>query len=247
MPLNRQETKSRSTLASRVWAFSLTKEFPSGKILLLSPLPAFEPTANASLTVIEYPFKKMSKFMQYVVALLVIVAIAAVDRFLIVESIAVSTPADMVWIEGSEFAASAPAEFTDRDATQDAQSAGFWIDSATVSRASYQEFLEQSGHAGTADVKPSWLPVDGSAPNLPHMDAIYALREEGISSTDATRLHYVSSVDALAYCNWKGLGLSNSDQRAAAGHKRGAAAEIAVHASQPMSQLSGFRCVTLSD
>lgn len=190
----------------------------------------------------------MPNYMQYVISLLVIAAIAAVDNYLIIETEVVPGPVAMVWIDGSEFNANTTAAFTDRDATQDFQSAGFWIDSSPVSRAEFQQFIDASGYDAAVDVKPTWMPVDAATPNLPRNEPIYALRDEAVDPVDAHKLHYVSSTDALAYCDWKGSELANDEQQdAVIRHTIGKAipAEITLHASQPMSELSGFRCVKL--
>lgn len=190
----------------------------------------------------------MSNFMQYVISLLVIAAIAAVDNYLIIETEAGPAPVAMVWIDGSEFNTNATATFTDRDATQDFQSAGFWIDSSPVSRAEFQQFVDTSGYDAAIDVKPSWMPVEAATPNLPRNEPIFALRDDAVDPVDAHSLHYVSSTDALAYCDWKGSELANDEQQdAVVRHTAGNASHtgIALHASQPMSELSGFRCVRL--
>lgn len=185
--------------------------------------------------------------MQYGISLLVIVVIAAIDNYLIVEPVVTPAPADMVWINGSDFSADTPPGFTDRDTSQDFQSAGFWIDGDTVSRSEYEHFMDASGYAGTAPVQPNWLSAETS-PAAAHMKPIYALRDETVTPGDERALHYVSGIDAIAYCNWRGLGiLHGSADSVAAGHKpaSGATDGITLHASQPMSQLSGFRCVKL--
>lgn len=185
--------------------------------------------------------------MQYVVSLLVIITIAVVDNFLIVEPITTPVPANMVWIDGSAFNANANPGFTERDTTQDFQSAGFWIDSDTVSETEYALFVDTSGYAGTGPVQPSWLLAEPSSKSA-HAETIYALRGTSITSGDDRDRHYVSSTDALAYCNWKGLEKSSRQQElAATRHKHidGTANDITLHASQPLSDLSGFRCVKL--
>lgn len=192
----------------------------------------------------------MSNFMQYGISVLVIVAIAAVDNYLIIETEVAPAPVAMVWIDGSEFSAHTTAAFTERDTTQDFQSAGFWIDSSPVSRAEFQHFVDSSGYDAAVDVKPSWMPVDAAAPNLPRHEPIYALRDDAVDPVDAHGLHYVSSTDALAYCDWKGSELANDRQEVAViRHTAGKTltAEFTLHASQPMSELSGFRCVRLPD
>lgn len=191
----------------------------------------------------------MSNFMQYMISLLVIAAIAVIDKFLIIESVTVAAPANMVWIDGSDFSVNTKPVFTDRDTSQDFQSAGFWIDSDTVSKTEYTHFIETSGYAGTTPVQPAWLQPETSAVAT-HRAPIYALRDPAVKPGDERALQYVSSKDALAYCHWKGLEISNGEQELAATRQKPGAITsdvITLHASQPLSDLSGFRCVKLPD
>lgn len=192
----------------------------------------------------------MSNLKQYTVSILLIVAIAAVDKYLIVES--QSAPTDMVWIEGSDFTTSAQDNFTDRDPSQDFQLNGFWIDEAVVVRAKYQEFLDKTGYVSTPNIKPADLVINSAGSHMPRMEQVFALRDNMQAPEDVDNLLYISAADALAYCNWKGMVLSSKEQNMQMSHKdvnaaQPASADITLHAAHPMSTLSGFRCVQLAN
>ena len=195
----------------------------------------------------------MSNTAQYVVGLLVVTAIAALDNYVFIESASDAVPQNMVWIDGSEFADSGSAAFTDRDTSQDFQRGGFWIDSNIVSEAGYQEFLDATGYVGTTNVKPQTQLVESNTTPA-RLETIFALGEKSGDHLGDTKPQaqndqqrwYISRSDALAYCHWKGLELSSRNQSQIAAHYSNSsesAVDITLHASQPMSDLSGFRCV----
>jgi len=192
----------------------------------------------------------MTNLKQYTVSILLIAAIAAVDKYLIIESL--SAPTDMVWIEGSDFTTSTQDDFTDRDPSQDFQLNGFWIDESVVVQAKYQEFLDKTGYVSTPIIEPADLVINSAGSHLPGMEQVFALRDNMKAAGDVENLLYISATDALAYCNWKGMELSSSEQNMHMTHKdvtlsqQPASADITLHAAHPMSTLGGFRCVQLA-
>jgi len=201
----------------------------------------------------------MTDLKQYAVSILLIVAIATVDKYIIVES----TPAhtNMVWIDGSDFTTSTEDNFSDRDSSQDFQLTGFWIDESVVSQANYQEFLTKTGYVSLPNVEPEGLIISSVTANLasadfitshkPQQEQVFALRGTINGNSDEENLQYISATDALTYCNWKGMDLSSREQNMHMMHKgsapsHAASAEITLHAAHPMSNLSGFRCAQLA-
>lgn len=194
----------------------------------------------------------MTNTKHYLVSLLIILLIAAVDRYVFIEL--QPAPPNMVWIDGGNFTATSKDEFTDRDADQDYQMAGFWIDKSVVSKSGYEAFVAATGYAGTlAAAHPT---ADSSA--MLHQFAghqLFSLRDAYDANNpdlDPHALQTISYDDAMAYCEWKGMELSSQRQTEFA-QASGDVVESAVqggttvHASQPLSNQSGFRCVKLPE
>lgn len=193
----------------------------------------------------------MTNLKQYAVSILLIAAIAAIDKYLIIES--QSAPTDMVWIEGSDFTTSTQDNFTDRDPSQDFQLNGFWIDESVVARAKYNEFLDKTGYISTVNLEQADLLINLAGSHLQGMEQVFALHDATKATGDVDNLLYISAADALAYCNWKGMDLSSKEQNTHMTHNgvtpshQPASADITLHAAHPMSSLGGFRCVQLAN
>lgn len=195
----------------------------------------------------------MANTKQYLVSLLILIIIAAADRYVFVEL--QPAPTGMVWIDGGNFLANSEDAFTDRDAAQDYQLAGFWIDKAVVDESSFQAFVATTGYKSTLTYEHHDATNASPHHNNQPLDKqprdkqqVFGLHDLNTDDTDLHALHYISEADALAFCQWKGMELSSARQSEyAADTDTTATGDITVHASQPLSDQSGFRCVKLPE
>lgn len=188
----------------------------------------------------------MTNTKHYLVSLLIILLIAAADRYIFIEL--QPAPPDMVWVDGDEFAANSKDDFTDLDADQVFEIAGFWIDKSVVSKSSYQAFIAATGYVGAA-------PVTFDDPNAPTLPApgdqhLFGLYDPAAPDAAPHALQYISHADAMAFCEWKGMELSSEEQFEFVNENspvEGLTSGTIAHTSHPWSTENGFRCMKLPE
>lgn len=172
---------------------------------------------------------------QTLIGTTVILSIALVDNYVVIES----EPSfeDMLWIESGSFLMGSDRGMPDESPSHEVSMSGFWIDTFEVSNADYQQFISATDYLTKSELSGDSMVFESPVENLAAQSdplswwdlVIQAdwrhplgLHDTIEGKSDHPVVH-VSYVDALAYCDWldKDLPTEAQFEFAARGGKQG--------------------------